>query len=57
MGVSMVAGAVGVLVKDGLLGCVIVVLVGLRGRAAPPPCRELIVRMVFEKFFIFFFFC
>ncbi len=36
LGVSLV----GVLVSDGFLGCVIVCLVGLRGRAAPPPCRE-----------------
>ena len=31
-------------------------LVGLRGRAAPPPCRDEIVRMVFENFPFFFFF-
>ena len=31
-------------------------LVGLRGRAAPPPCRDEIVRMVFLKFFFHFFF-
>ncbi len=28
----------------------------LRDCSAPPPCRKLIVRMVFEKFFHFFFF-
>ena len=31
-------------------------LVGLRGRAAPPPCRDEIVRMVFLKIFFHFFF-
>jgi hypothetical protein len=42
-------------VLDGLLGCVTVVCDRLRGRAAPPPCREVIFRMVL-KFSIFFFF-
>ncbi len=41
-------------VCDGFLGCVTVVCGWLRGRAASPPCQEVIFWMVFEIFSFFF---